>query len=81
MPAISAVATGAFSLSRRVRVIEVDITVGPIVISALVRGGRVALPFLRGTAGVRFADPATEAHARRAAIEAARADDSLGWVA
>lgn len=80
-PLVSATATGSFTLGHGPRVVTVDVKVGPVIVSVLVRAGRVVGPMQRGGAGVRFSNARVRAEARTAAVEAALEAERRGWLA
>ncbi len=79
-PLVSAIVTGSWRMGPA-RVATVDVLLSGLVISCLVRGGRVVGPMQRGESAVRFTDRALAAKAHQAAVEAARDAERRGWIA
>lgn len=78
--AVSATATGSFTMGPGPRVVEVDVMVEGVVLTCLVRYARVVGPMHRGKSAVRFNDPDVAAEVHRAATEAARDAERRGWL-
>lgn len=78
---VSAVATGTFRLGRGPHAVDVDVMLDGLVLTCVVRAGRVAGPVTRGARGVRFTDRALAAEVHRAAVEAAADALRRGWLA